>query len=67
MACDVLTGKRQAPGGVIYMPAGNLKVFLYLRWQAFLHQFGLKTAYSSHEIAQVVQQIRVELQQRMLT
>jgi|GEM_PF-5636792 len=36
MACDVLTGKRQAPGGVIYED-------------------------------QVVKQIRVELQQRMLT
>ncbi len=150
MACDVLTGKRQAPGGVIYeddywrvehslnpvlllgfliiktkrhceqlaeltpeeaaalgpiihntclvlsqilqpdkvyvcsfgeavkhihfyiiprtadMPAGNLKVFLYLRWQAFLHQFGLKKAYSSDETVQVVQQIRVGLQQQML-
>jgi hypothetical protein len=49
------------------MPAGNLKVFLYLGWQALLHQFGLKTAYSGEETAQVVKQIRVELQQRMLT
>ncbi|HEY9819554.1 MAG TPA: hypothetical protein V6D35_02090 [Candidatus Sericytochromatia bacterium] len=39
---------------------------MYLRWQAFLHQFGPKKAYSSDETVQVVQQIRVGLQQQML-